>query len=1488
MKVAGKFDRKTSPKNVSRMATMKLALGVIALSSLFATQRAQAQAPYLLPYTIQVLAGGGTSVTVAAGASSACLGAGVTGSQYDSFGDGCPVTSTSVVAGSASDLHDVVVDQQGNVYFLDNSSGNGVVRRIDAHSGVITVFAGSYVSQTGICSGAQDKYGDGCLANDGKANAGTLNGSTLVAATTTGSIGKARGLGINKNGDVFIADYTNSVAHKISAATGIMSMVAGSLASSTKLSSNGGVKGFSGDGTLAFNPAATPTPQGAAMNADRGITADANGDIYIADSGNNVIRVIYNGGATTGALITLTNPTKTPTLGYIYTIVGSDSSAPSAAAAAPAPTTTVPAALPYMADGDGGNPNAALLNVPEDVEVDSLGNLFIADMGIARIRVVYAGGKTVANLISKTNGGITPTVGFIYTIMGSGIAANGVTTPSTTNPAPALATSFVIGAPRKISVDALDNVYVADNGNNVIWFLDASTGYARVIAGTLGATSATTTPAAPLCSAKTDVFGDNCPANTAALSPNSAMGVTVDSQENVYIGDSSNQRLRKVLTNQTFPITAAGAAVTQTLQIHFAAGDSPASTKPYILTGSADFALGTASCTTNADTTQDCLLPVTLTPSIAGREIATLTIASTLNGSADFGLSGIGTASSVAFDPGATSSFATALSAPQGIAQDAAGNTYIADTGNNRVVEFSAAGIPTVVATNLNAPMAVAVTRSGLIYIADTGNNVIRQINPLTGTISAVAGGASAVCSIANDKYGDGCPGTSATLNAPTGLAADNDGNVYVADSGNGLIRELTASGQIVLVGGGASAVCATGDVFGDGCAATAAQFLNPTGIQVDASKNIYIADTGDNLVREIVAATGKVAAIAGTGQAGASGNGSTATGAQLNGPTGLAVDAAGNVYIADTGNAVIRLVNAGIINTAVGTLGAPGTGTLPGSAFAVQLQSPAGVVSNGAGTLVVLDSGNNRAFTDTRTSVTYNFGRTNLGFASPSLQIQETSTGSATTTLGSPLFSPTPAPPFTLAGTSSNGCSTNQTLTPGASCLLTASFTPSASQLGNFNNTYTETALTPGSSPVEITPAPFIALSGVGAVLTTTTPTTIVTTPATGSPQYSIPFVVTTTVNPASCNTAAPSCFPTGTLTFFVDGNQIGLAVAVGSAGTASQSISGLNVGNHTVVAVYSGDLYYASSTATSLIVAVTRGATTTSVVLNPASALQFTAFNMTATVKSQTTNIPTGTFTFYAGTTQIGTAAIDARTGTGTLLDSLAPNASLTPTHYQNYGLVAGTYAVTAVYSGDANYAPSTSAVATLTITADPATFSVSLYPATAGTAQGSTATVVATITANNTLNGTIGFTCTNMPANSICTFGPPTTLSFTATPGVQTEQQINITLFTDVPGGVTQTTSEILGWPILILSCAGILAFRRRLRQNPLAMRLFTIAGLFGILAGGSVLMSGCSSGNFNTQVTPVGTYTVNFIATGPNSTSVSTPITFIVGQGAAGQL
>ncbi len=1251
----------------------------------------------------------------------------------------------------------------------------------------------------------------------------------------------------------------------------LFTVVAGVLGGGTaaKPTGNIGQKGYTGDGA-----------QGnvAAVNAARGVGVDSAGNIYIADSSNNVVRKI------------------TASTGVISTVVGAY------------PGSNTNAVAGFGGDGGPAASAATLLNVPEDVEIDALGNMFVADMGNARVRVVYAGGTVVANLIQKTYGS-APVVGNIYTIVGNGSST------ANTNPGPVLANTVSIGSPRKLRLDAQDNIYLADNGNNVIWFVDAATGYMRVVAGQIGVTSGGT-----LCSAHTDAFGDNCPATQATLNGNSAMGVAVDTLENIYISDSGDARLRKVVTDQVFAATPAGSTLTQTLEVHFTANDGPAA-NGFVLTGSSDFKIANSACTPNPDATQDCLLTVNFTPSVAGPDAATLTVNSSMNGSATFGLSGVGSAASVAFDPGTTASFATALKTPQGLAQDAAGNTYIADTGNNRVLKFAAAGTPTVVAgtgtsgytgdngaatsATLNAPKAVAVTRTGLIYIADSGNNVVRLVNPTSGSITTVAGAGTSVCSLSVDSLGDGCLGTSATFKAPAGLTADPDGNIYISDSGNNVIRELTVSGFVFSFAGGASAVCASGDVFGNGCAANGAQFLNPTGLQMDSNRNLYIADTGDNEVREVLSSSGTVKVIAGTGQAGASGNGGTATGAQLSGPTGVAVDAAGGVYIADTGNSAIRLVNAaGTINTTVGTLSANGTGTLPGSAFAVQLASPSAVASNGAGTLVVLDAGNGRAFTDARGSVSYNFGRTNLGATSPTLQIQETSTGSVAATLsatGSPLFSPVPASPFALAGSGSSGCAANATLAPGSSCLLTASFSPSTTQAGSFSATYTESTTNTINAPT-----PFITLSGTGAVLTSTTSTTVVTTPATGSPQYSVPFTVTTTVTPSTCNTAAPSCFPTGTVTFYVGGNAVGLPVTVAANGTASQSISGLNVGSYNVTAVYSGDTFYASSSATALVVAIARGATTTTVTLSPASGPQFSAFNISAKVTSSTSNIPTGSFTFFAGTTQIGTAAVDARTGTATLLDTLAPVAALTPSHYQNYGLNAGTYNITAVYSGDTNYAPSTSAAAPLNITADAATFTVSLNTNSVGTAQGSTSTVIPTIIANNTLSGTITFACTNLPANSTCTFGPPTSLTFAAVPGVPAEQQSAITIWTDVPPGVIPTTSSrsiaprlpfrgsgdvslaaLLGWPVLLSSFAGILAFRKRLRQSPRALRLFSLLALFGVLAGGSAVLSGCSSSSVKSALTPVGTYTINFVATGPGSTSVTTPITFTVGAGALGQ-
>ena len=1447
----------------------KFVSGVLAFAAALALPGALAQAPYLLPYTIQSLAGGGTAPTVG----SACIGAnGVVGTAYDAYGDGCPITSGSVIVGSASNIHDVVVDQQGNIYFIDDTGSNGTVRRIDARSGVVTMYAGSLTVQTPECTttSVYDKYGDGCPANDGKAN---------FAGGYTGNFAIFRGLGLSPSGDVYIADYGAYLIHKISKITGYMEVAAGALASGTKATSIGGSKGYGADGVVAFGipvaPSLTPTSQSAFLSP-RGVTVDSAGNIYIADSGNNVIRKIAAG------------------TGIVSTIVGSNPGSGSAATAAPAPTATATAALPYMADGDGGPASGALMNVPEDVEVDSFGNLFIADMSIARIRVVYAGGAAVTSLIGKTNNGTVPVVGDIYTIAGSGIAAFSTTPQQTTTTAgPALATSITIGSPRKLRLDSRGNLFIADNSNNVIWFLDAATGYMRVIAGTLGLTAPPS-----LCSTHTDAFGDNCPATTAALNPNSAMGVTVDTFGNVYVTDPSDMRLRKVNTNQVFPNTPAGATVSQTLQVHFAVNDGPAVLNPYRITGSKDFVYAGQTCTTNADATQDCLIAINFTPSVTGNDSASLAIASISNGVTIVGLNGIGTAPALAFDPGTASSFATGLNGSLGIALDGAGNTYIADTGNNRILRYPAGGGPstTIAGTGVSgytgdgasatlatlaAPAAVAVTRTGAVYIADTGNNVIRRIDPNTGFISTVGGGVSpTLCPLASDSFGDGCPATSAKFSKPAGLAADPDGNIFVSDSGNNLVREITATGFAFLIGGG-GAICSAGDTYGNGCLATAATFKNPTALQLDLGRNIYIADTGNNFIRKIAAATGLVSAVAGNGQPGSSGNNGLATSAQLNGPTGLAIDAAANLYIADTGNAAVRLVNVqGNISTVVGILGVPGTGTLPGTAFAAQLTNPGGVVASGAGSLTVLDSGNNRAILDNRDSLSYYFSRVNPGSSSSILTIQQTSTGDSAAMLstGSPLFTVTGANPtsFTVTASGTNGCSAGQILAIGNSCLLAAQFNPATT--GQFSATFTE-----ATSNTINSPAPALQLTGTGAVLTPTTSTTVVT--SAGAPQFGIPFTVTTTVTPTSCNAVAGYCVPTGTISFSVDGNGIGTPVTVSSTGTASESITGLSVGQHTITTSYTGDLYYGPSSST-LVITVAQGTTTTTVSSSPAKPSQFSAITLIATVTTQTGAIATGTVSFYAAgnPTALGTATVNPTTGIATLSDTLVPATNTAPQYYANYGLNAGTYAITAVYtSANANYAASTSTPYSLTISADTASFAVALSATTIGTAQGSSSQVLATLIPTNTLSGTVTFSCTNMPANSDCTY-QPTTVTFTPVAGVPTDQQVAVTIFTDVASNVIPASGQLLGWPLLLASFFSMIAFRKRLRH----LRLLAALAIFGVLAGGSIVLSGCNSGAITTTPTPVGTYTINFVATGPNSTVVTTPITFTVGPGAPGQL
>ena len=358
----------------------------------------------------------------------------------------------------------------------------------------------------------------------------------------------------------------------------------------------------------------------------------------------------------------------------------------------------------------------------------------------------------------------------------------------------------------------------------------------------------------------------------------------------------------------------------------------------------------------------------------ASLAVGTDTVTASYGGTADFAPSTTGTIVTAAGNGTAGYSgdngpaTAAELNDPYGVAVDAAGDLFIADTDNNVIREvvkatgdiITVAGNGTAgysgdngpaTAAELNHPDGVAVDAAGDLFIADADNNVIREVVKATGDIITVAGNGTAGYS------GDNGPATAAELNYPNGVAVDAAGDLFIADTGNNVIREVVkATGDIITVAGNGTA-----GYSGDNGPATAAELNYPTGVAVDAAGDLFIADTGNNVIREVVKATGDIITVAGNGTAGYSGDNGPATAAELNCPDGVAVDAAGDLFIADTDNSVIREVvkATGDIITVAGN-GTAGYSGDNGPATAAELDDPDGVAVDAAGDLFIADSDNN------------------------------------------------------------------------------------------------------------------------------------------------------------------------------------------------------------------------------------------------------------------------------------------------------------------------------------------------------------------------------------------------------------------------------------------------------------------------------------------------------------------------------------------------
>ena len=347
-----------------------------------------------------------------------------------------------------------------------------------------------------------------------------------------------------------------------------------------------------------------------------------------------------------------------------------------------------------------------------------------------------------------------------------------------------------------------------------------------------------------------------------------------------------------------------------------------------------------------------------IAPSLAAQS-GRITIIETFAGTGTSGFGGDGGAATSAM-----------LNAPYGVAVDGAGNLYIAEDGNDRIrkVDASTGIISTIAGSGLYGPSGdggaatsatlfvprgVAVDGAGNIYIVETGSYRIRKVDASTGIISTIAGTGTRGFS------GDGGAATSALLDYPYGVAVDSAGNIYIADTFNYRIRKVDASTGII------STIAGTGSYRigggGDGGLATSASFSVPTGVALDGAGNIYVADADSGLIRKVDASTGIISTIAGSGLYGSSGDGGAATLASLSTPEGIAVDGAGNIYIADE-NDRIRKVDAstGIISTIAGS-GIRGFSGDGGAATSASLNDPKGVAVDGAGNIYIADTENHR-----------------------------------------------------------------------------------------------------------------------------------------------------------------------------------------------------------------------------------------------------------------------------------------------------------------------------------------------------------------------------------------------------------------------------------------------------------------------------------------------------------------------------------------------
>ena len=809
-------------------------------------------------------------------------------------GDGGPATNAAL-----NNPGGIAEDGFGNVYIADIN--NNRIRLVNTN-GIITTIAGT--NSSGF-------FGDGGPAS----NAG-LSGPYGVCADAWGNY--------------YIADSGHARIRRVDT-NGIITTVAGTNTS-----------GFFGDGGPATN---------AALSNPRGVSADSSGNLFIADYGNNRIR-------------------KVDTNGIISTVAGTN--------------------MPGYS-GDGGPATVAKLANPAGVAVDAIGNLYIADYGTSRIRWVDTNGfmHTIAgtNTTGFTGDGGAATNARIYNPAGiavdsfgniyfsdsgnsrvrqidpngliSTVAGNGATSFSGDGGA---ATNATLSFPYGLAMDSSGGLVIADEFHY------------RIRKVTLGRS-----PMLQVNNASTNNAGSyqvvvTSPAGSvtsSVVSLTMAFPAAIVTQPQSINVTNGNTATLSVTTSGTGPLS---------YQWYLATNAVAGGTNAILTLASAtpDMAGNYFCVVTNAygAVTSYIALVTVLTPPAISVQPTNQTVVAGNNVLLNVGVSGTGpftfqwrlngtnlpnqnnNINLVAGKPGQTGTGSDAVTAtnspllsPAGVTADSAGDVIFAEVGNSRVRIVTSNGIINTLAgvvgggfggdgataTNalLSSPSAVTFDTSGNLYIADTWNNRIRKVdtNGIIITIAGTNGGAFG---------GDGGPAVLAHLYSPTGVAADNFGNLFIADSNNNRIRKVDTNGIITTVAGTNSPGGLPG-FAGDGGPAVSALIYSPNGLAVDGFGNLYISDYGNWRIRK-VDQNGIITTVAGTGISGYSGDFGAATNANISRPEGVAVDAYGDVFIADYYNYRIRMVDInGTISTVAGN-GSSGYSGGGGVATNAGISYPTGV----------------------------------------------------------------------------------------------------------------------------------------------------------------------------------------------------------------------------------------------------------------------------------------------------------------------------------------------------------------------------------------------------------------------------------------------------------------------------------------------------------------------------------------------------------------